>query len=1125
MADSGCPVDHSKGKVPPHPNPQNSSFPSSSSSGGCPVDHSSHDGINPLNMMPNLSQKLLPGQQELLSTERTLSSIPKGTVDESLKKKDVWEYPSPQQFYHALKRKGWETPEKEVPVMVDIHNYLNEQCWGELLKWEKKYHCDCPNPTLLKFRGRPQDLSPKAWLMTTFFGAERPFDRHDWTIDRCGKSVRYVIDYYGGAEEDNNPVFYVDVRPALDSPISVFDRTRSSVGKLTDSRVWDLMAKHSFAFTLTGSESRITFGKQTDPRDALKEVRKPRLRYSSFAWDNSSLNSPQNVALALINLPPSLDKASLKTEIYKYFNAKSPVKNVTILEDNKATVTFEGLPEIRYNKTRSIAIDSNKISLFGNHVTEVLLCFPKGPDSAFSRPFQNYQSNQPAPRYEPSPTRSSNHRSVQKSPTRSQPSSSQNYQSNKRYSPTRQQFSSQSYPSSRMSPTSYPDTRSFQPQTRDHNRYNDRHSTHSAQGYQRDSYIPQHSRLARFSQQTRSPENRHRTPSPEKNHLTTNQSSSPERKPPRATSPEFDTETIVQSALIQMKKELMDLFLKDLKLKFVAPLIRDFVKKIDNEKVLILQIEQKSNECKFVSETSENQETNEPILNDVKPTPEKETLTKEPAFWLRPKSLSSLPSFKKKINDSIPPLFLKKDRERDSVSETKSDIDDNSSEAEKIETLKLKKSTLKPTPVKPKAKAGKYWYYDDEISDDSESEAETRTHSKKRTKPDFRSDSSTGSESEDIQTSKPTITYTSSSESEGNEKVDYRSESESDEFDTNRKTSPSKTGFADRNISDLMISTEENIENPKVQEEDSTESFEVNVENKNLKGQKVRKRLGRPPKNSHPELPPPLPKPSRKLPKPTKKQKLAEQKSQDKLHKFAQVATLTARPDLEAYLASVTNHLAEPIQLPKRQPPSSPVEVNLDLLEPPTDPEDLYFWNLAVADEKERRLNTTCQRTQPLTRIPPHLKLQTNITLETTYVKDTIPTKNTSRANRVHRRQVVTSLDGEGVETLSGGDIAAFNQLKVRKKRIRFAKSRIHDWGLFAMEKIDAGDMVIEYIGEIIRQKVADHREKIYERMGIGSSYLFRLNEDAVIDATKRGNLARFINHCCEVGFIFGIYI
>jgi SET domain-containing protein len=46
---------------------------------------------------------------------------------------------------------------------------------------------------------------------------------------------------------------------------------------------------------------------------------------------------------------------------------------------------------------------------------------------------------------------------------------------------------------------------------------------------------------------------------------------------------------------------------------------------------------------------------------------------------------------------------------------------------------------------------------------------------------------------------------------------------------------------------------------------------------------------------------------------------------------------------------------------------------------------------------------------------------------------------------------------------------------------------------------------------------VADKREKIYETMGIGSSYLFRIDDEMIVDATKRGNLARFINHSCDV--------
>ncbi|XP_060917780.1 histone-lysine N-methyltransferase SETD1B-A isoform X3 [Labrus mixtus] len=95
-------------------------------------------------------------------------------------------------------------------------------------------------------------------------------------------------------------------------------------------------------------------------------------------------------------------------------------------------------------------------------------------------------------------------------------------------------------------------------------------------------------------------------------------------------------------------------------------------------------------------------------------------------------------------------------------------------------------------------------------------------------------------------------------------------------------------------------------------------------------------------------------------------------------------------------------------------------------------------------------------------------------------------------------------------------DLLKFNQLKFRKKRIRFCRSHIHDWGLFAMEPIAADEMVIEYVGQNIRQVIADMREKRYEEEGIGSSYMFRVDHDTIIDATKCGNFARFINHSCN---------
>ena len=123
-----------------------------------------------------------------------------------------------------------------------------------------------------------------------------------------------------------------------------------------------------------------------------------------------------------------------------------------------------------------------------------------------------------------------------------------------------------------------------------------------------------------------------------------------------------------------------------------------------------------------------------------------------------------------------------------------------------------------------------------------------------------------------------------------------------------------------------------------------------------------------------------------------------------------------------------------------------------------------------------------------------------------------------SRSNRAENRRLIADIAAQRhvLATSSGeGDVFRFNQLKKRKKPVKFARSAIHNWGLYAMENIAANDMIIEYVGEKVRQQVADMRERQYLKSGIGSSYLFRIDENTVIDATKRGGIARFINHCC----------
>ena len=45
---------------------------------------------------------------------------------------------------------------------------------------------------------------------------------------------------------------------------------------------------------------------------------------------------------------------------------------------------------------------------------------------------------------------------------------------------------------------------------------------------------------------------------------------------------------------------------------------------------------------------------------------------------------------------------------------------------------------------------------------------------------------------------------------------------------------------------------------------------------------------------------------------------------------------------------------------------------------------------------------------------------------------------------------------------------------------------------------------------------MGDKREEYYDKAGVGSCYLFRLDEDCIVDATRRGHIGRFINHCCS---------
>ncbi|KAF8759291.1 hypothetical protein HU200_010329 [Digitaria exilis] len=97
-----------------------------------------------------------------------------------------------------------------------------------------------------------------------------------------------------------------------------------------------------------------------------------------------------------------------------------------------------------------------------------------------------------------------------------------------------------------------------------------------------------------------------------------------------------------------------------------------------------------------------------------------------------------------------------------------------------------------------------------------------------------------------------------------------------------------------------------------------------------------------------------------------------------------------------------------------------------------------------------------------------------------------------------------------------------YKQLKGWKHLVVY-KSGIHGLGLYTSVFIPRGSMVVEYVGEIVGQRVADKREIEYQsgkrQQYKSACYFFKIDREHIIDATRKGGIARFVNHSCQVMF------
>ena len=82
-------------------------------------------------------------------------------------------------------------------------------------------------------------------------------------------------------------------------------------------------------------------------------------------------------------------------------------------------------------------------------------------------------------------------------------------------------------------------------------------------------------------------------------------------------------------------------------------------------------------------------------------------------------------------------------------------------------------------------------------------------------------------------------------------------------------------------------------------------------------------------------------------------------------------------------------------------------------------------------------------------------------------------------------------------------------------RRIQVRRSGVHGRGVFALQDIAEGEVIIEYEGSVISYDESQRRHP-HDPSNPHQTFFFQIDGERVIDGNDGGNSSRWINHSCD---------